>query len=65
LKKIAPQSFKDVLSRVLICLIAALWILSSLKALELPSEINGALIVTWTLMVQYYFRKKQTAASKE
>jgi hypothetical protein len=65
LKKIIPQSFNDLLCLALVCLIAALWILSGLKTLELPSEINGALIVTWTLMVQYYFRKKQSASTRK
>ena len=41
-------------------LIAALWALIGLNVLELPAEVTGALIVTWTLLVQYYFRKKQS-----
>jgi hypothetical protein len=40
----------------------ALWILAGLKVVELPSEVTGALIVTWTILVQYYFRKKNGSA---
>jgi len=29
-----------------------------MDVIALPSEVTGALIVTWTLMVQYYFRKR-------
>jgi hypothetical protein len=36
-----------------------------LKILELPDEVTGALIDTWTLLVQYYFRKKQRKTIKE
>jgi hypothetical protein len=38
--------------------VVGLSILSGMKVLELPAEVIGALIVTWTLLVQYYFRKK-------
>lgn len=58
ISKLAPQNFNDFLCLVLIVLIAALWILTGIKTLELPAEVTGALIVTWTLLVQYYFRKK-------
>jgi hypothetical protein len=65
MKIFLPQSFNDFLCMVLILLIAALWILTGLRTLELPSEVTGALIVTWTLLVQYYFRKKQSESTKE
>jgi hypothetical protein len=59
LKKFMPQSFNDFLCLVLIALIVTLWILTGTQTLELPAEVTGVLIVTWTLLVQYYFRKKQ------
>jgi hypothetical protein len=65
MKNIFPQSFNDLLCLVLIILIAALWILTGLKVLELSAEVTGALIVTWTLLIQYYFRKKNTESSKD
>jgi hypothetical protein len=58
MRKLIPQNYNDFLCLVLIILIAALWILTGLKILELPSEVTGALIVTWTILIQYYFRKK-------
>jgi hypothetical protein len=60
MKNFIPQCFNDFLCLVLIALIAALWALIGLNVLELPAEVTGALIVTWTLLVQYYFRKKQS-----
>ena len=58
--KFLPQSFNDLLCLFLVVMITALWILAGMKLLELPAEVTGALIVTWTLLVQYYFRKKQS-----
>jgi hypothetical protein len=63
--KFMPQSFNDLLCLVLILLIAVLWILTGMKILDLSAEVTGALIVTWTLLVQYYFRKKQSESTKE
>lgn len=48
--KFLPQSFNDLLCLILILLIAGLWILMGLQLLELPAEVTGALIVTWTLL---------------
>jgi hypothetical protein len=45
-------------------LITALWVLAGMKILELPNEVTGALIVTWTILIQYYFRKKQNEETK-
>ena len=65
LTRFLPQSFNDFMCLFLITMILALWIMLGLKMLDLPSEITGALIVTWTLLVQYYFRKKQNESNKE
>jgi hypothetical protein len=60
--KFLPQNFNDFLCLVLILLIVALWILQACNKVTLPSEVTGALIVTWSLLVQYYFRKSKTEA---
>jgi hypothetical protein len=65
MKKFLPQNFNDLLCLVLIGVISSQWILIGLKLLELPAEVNGAMIVTWTLLVQYYFRKKKTKGTRE
>ena len=59
MNRLLPQCFNDSLCLVMVMLITWLWVLSGLKVLELPAEVTGALIVTWTLLVQYYFRKKR------
>jgi hypothetical protein len=58
MKIFLTHNFNDGLCLILINLIVALWILTGLHVLELSAEVTGALIVTWTLLVQYYFRKK-------
>jgi hypothetical protein len=60
LNKFIPQNFNDSLCLILILLISALWILAGINILVLPSEVTGALIVTWTILIQYYFRKKSS-----
>jgi hypothetical protein len=65
LTKFLPQSFNDFLCLLLIMMILGLWLLIGLNIILLPSEITGALIVTWTLLIQYYFRKKQNESAKE
>jgi uncharacterized membrane protein YuzA (DUF378 family) len=57
-KKFLPQNFNDFLCLLLVILITASWLLAGVDKLNLPPEISGAEIVTWTLLVQYYFRKK-------
>jgi hypothetical protein len=58
IKKLMPQAFNDTLCVLLITMITVLWILAGRGLVELSAEVMGALIVTWTLLVQYYFRKK-------
>lgn len=52
------KSFNDRLALVLLGLIPLLWVLSGRGTITLPPEVVGALIATWTLVVQYYFRKQ-------
>lgn len=53
--------FNDVLALLtLIVIIPGLWIGVGCGAFDLPGEIIGATIMGWTLVLQYYFRKKKT-----
>lgn len=52
------KSWNDQLSLLLMVGIPALWAVN--RWIPLPSEVNGALIVVWTLVAQFYFRKKET-----
>ena len=65
MKNYMPQSFNDLLCLVLIGVITSLWVLDGKHILEMPAEVTGALIVTWTLLIQYYFRKKNPGSTKE
>ncbi len=56
--KFMPQNFNDFLTLILIGLIVALWLLTGAGIIALPEAVIGATIVTWTLLIQYYFRKK-------
>jgi hypothetical protein len=58
--KFIPQTFNDLLAVILIFLIPAMWILQGRGFFTLLPEVTGALIVTWTLIIQFYFRKKET-----
>ena len=55
-----PQNFNDTLAVVLVVSIMALWIVDAMTTMTLPQEVNGGLLVTWTLIVQYYFRKRSS-----
>lgn len=56
------KTFNDRLALVLMGLIPLLWGLSGRGIITLPPEVTGALIATWTLVVQYYFRKQPPSA---
>lgn len=51
------KTWNDRLALLLLLAIPGLWILSGRGIIALPAEVVGALIATWTLVVQYYFRK--------
>lgn len=53
------KGINDLLALVVVVLIIpAFWILDGLKIVEFNGEVLGATIATWTIIVQYYFRKK-------
>ena len=64
IQRFLPACFNDFLCLVLIMLVVGMWVLSGLKVIVLPAEVTGALIVTWTILIQYYFRKKQNESTK-
>mgnify|MGYP001561247510 CR=1 FL=1 len=51
------MAFNDGLAVILVLLTVLLWGLDALGELRLHEAVRGALIVTWTLVVQFYFRK--------
>ena len=53
----AWKNFNDRLALLLIITIPLMWIMHASKSISLPPEVVGALIATWTLVIQYYFRK--------
>lgn len=60
IKRFLPKNFNDFLAVLLIFIIPTLWVLCGYKVVTLESQVTGALIVTWTLVIQFYFRKKET-----
>jgi hypothetical protein len=62
IQRFLPNNFNDFLALILILLISALWIFQGEKAISLRDDVNGALVVIFTLVVQYYFRRAPTAA---
>lgn len=42
-----------------VVIIPGLWIVNGLGAVNLPGEIIGATIMGWTLILQFYFRRKE------
>ncbi len=45
---------------VLAVIIPALWLLDGNGIIHLPGEVLGATIAAFTLVVQFYFRKKKS-----
>ncbi|OBW62936.1 MAG: hypothetical protein A9183_00745 [Dehalococcoides mccartyi] len=57
------KTFNDRIALVLVLLIPVLWIVNTW--IQMPGEVLGATIASWTLVLQYYFRKKpDTGGSK-
>jgi hypothetical protein len=62
--KFIPQNFNDFLCLFLMGAIVTLWVLDGFKLLsfQLNSEVMTATIIFFTLIGQFYFRKKQDEA---
>ncbi len=57
MSKLIPQNWNDTLSLFLLVGIPALWV-----AFTLPPSVEGATIVVWTLVAQFYFRRTPAEA---
>lgn len=57
MSKFIPQNFNDFLALVLIVLIVTLWIVQGASKVILREDVNGALVVIFTLIIQHYYRK--------
>lgn len=56
------KRINDLLAILILAVIfPALWILDGRGIIRLPGEVLGATIAAFTLIVQYYFRKKSSA----
>lgn len=51
------MTFNEGLGTLLVLIIPALWVLHAQGIAPLPGEVMGALIATWTLVIQFFFRK--------
>jgi len=51
------KSFNDRLGLLILILIPVLWLCQGKGWVSLAPEVTGALIATWTLVIQFYFRK--------
>ena len=58
------QNFNDRLALLITLLIPVLWLCQGLNWVNLAPEVTGALIATWTLVIQYYFRKAPANGGK-
>lgn len=65
MSKFIPQNFNDLLALILTFGIIIIWILQGFEVVQLPAEVIGALIATWTMVVQFYFRKAQGEGEKK
>ena len=55
--KFIPQNFNDFLALGALAVIPGMWIMQAVMKISLPAEVNGALIATFTLIIQFYFRR--------
>jgi hypothetical protein len=57
MRKLLPQNWNDTLSLILIIAIPTLWVLDGMGAIAIKPEVSGALIVSWTTVISFYYRK--------
>ena len=57
------RSYNDRLALLMVLGIPGMWLYQAVSGHALPGEVNGALIATWTLVVQYYFRRAPPGAN--
>lgn len=56
--------FRDIFAILLTMVTATMWGLTGAGIVDIPGEMLGALIATWTMVVQFYFRKKPDEPTK-
>ena len=52
------KTWNDRLALLLLLVIPLLWLASGRELITLAPEVTGALIVTWTMIIQFYFRRQ-------
>jgi ACR3 family arsenite efflux pump ArsB len=57
------KNFNNLLALILVIMLIILFALQGLNILNLPGEINGAMIAAFTLVIQYYYRKSPPVES--
>ena len=58
LSRLLPNNWNDTLSLILVIIIPTLWIFDGMGAIEIKPEVAGALIVSWSLLLQFYYRQR-------
>ncbi|HEY4712133.1 MAG TPA: hypothetical protein VIH69_05605 [Dehalococcoidia bacterium] len=53
------KDFNDYLALILMFVIPLLWVFQGLTWITLEGEIIGATIMGWTLVLQFYYRKRK------
>jgi len=59
------KRYRDLLSICVIFLIVALWIFQGVGIIGASGEIIGATIAAFTLVIQFYFRKKPASEDSD
>lgn len=54
------KTFRDRLALILLVGIPILWVLGGTRFIAIPEAALGATIAIWTLVANFYFRKKGT-----
>lgn len=53
------KDFNDWLALMLFLIIPTLWFLDGFKVISLNGEVLGATIMGWTMVLQFYYRKRK------
>ena len=55
------KNFNNLLALLLgVVIIPLIWLLDGMGIIDVAGQVQGATIVVWTLIAQYYFRKKSS-----
>jgi len=52
------KNFRNLLALILELVIIGMWIIQGMSIVAMPGEVIGASIAVFTLIAQFYFRKK-------